>query len=70
MAYEDIVAKHKRVLLGDNELQKAHSRPIMGEPIAKEPPKQKGISDMSNDEFKQFIQSKSKGNTIGGNFLK
>lgn len=70
MAYEDIVAKHKRVLLGDNELQKAHSRPVMGEPIAKEAPKQKGIADMNSDEFKQFIKSKSKGNTIGGNFLK
>ena len=57
----DVIEKYKRTLLGDQALQKAHNRPLVGEPIAKEAKQDVPISQMSDDEFNLLLKKNSKG---------
>ena len=64
----DVIEKYKGTLLGDTSLQKAHSRPLMGEPIAKVAIEEKNISQMSDDEFNLMLKKKS-GSNGGRNYI-
>ena len=57
----DVIEKHKNVLLGDQALQKAHNRSVIGQPISKEPKEKTPITAMSDDEFNIMLKQNSKG---------
>lgn len=59
MAWEDIIEKYN--LNGGDKIKKSHDRQIKGMPITKEHEKPVKISDMNNDEFKNFIKQNSRG---------
>lgn len=62
----DVIEKYKGTLLGDQALQKAHNRPLMGEPIAKQAVPEKTIAQLSDDEFNLMLKKKSTGQ---GNYI-
>ena len=63
----DVIEKYKGSLLGNQTLQKAHNRPLVGEPISKEAPKDVPISQLSDDEFNLMLKRKSGGS--GKNYI-
>lgn len=61
MNFYDVVEKHKKTLLGDAQLQKAHSQHVMGEPIAKKASEPIRPSDMNDTDFGAYLEKNSTG---------
>ena len=63
----DVIEKYKGTLLGNQSLQKAHNRPLMGEPISKQAPAEVPISQMDDDTFNLMLKRRSGGS--GKNYI-